>query len=164
MNTSERFFEELQRAIARGFTLAGVSAALSCGTPAVRLDPTGASQTVEVLDPIVAHQADGGQLAQVPSNEIFCDGMRTQLCSECCRSVYCYEPTDGVCADQLPVNSASFSYRPCSASVGPFAQPDGGTTGCCYVRGYESCVVGRPLREGAEALVAAVVSRSDWAA
>ena len=159
MNTRERFFEELQRAITRGFTLAGVSAALSCGTPAVRPEPD--------AGPVVAHQSDGGQLAQVQSSELFCDGTSTATCSECCRKVYCYEPPDGECAPQLPPeaapqNSASFTHFACSASVGPFAQPDGGTTGCCYVRGYQSCVVGRPLREGTEAVVAGVVIRSDW--
>lgn len=151
MNNKERFFEELQRAIARGFTLAGISAALSCGTPAV-----------PDAGPVVAHQSDGGQLSQAPDSSGACD----RDAGECCSNLYCYEPLNGECAehhydaDLKGLPNPSFN---CSCGgEGPFAQPDGGTTGCCYVVAYKSCVVGRPLREGDDTLVAAVVTRSDW--
>jgi hypothetical protein len=48
---------------------------------------------------------------------------------------------------------------------GPFAQPDGGTTDCCYIvmRSHPATRFGRPLLDDHdEARLAALVTRADW--
>ena len=206
MSARDRFFEELQRAIARGFTLATVSVAMSCGPFGGRSadgGPSGGgggsqmaagggggggSQTVggggggsQSVPP--ARDVDGGPLTQVPAGSFMCSGDAGSAADDgggfffgsCCTNFHCYQPTNGTCstaATVSPFDGLAYSPRlpPGSgtcmcgmpAVTGPFAESDGGTTECCYVVGSIGCV-GRPLRDGETAIVAAVVARSDWA-
>lgn len=178
MTNRDRFFEELQRAIARGFTLAAVSVAMSCGTGS-RVDGGsggggqgggGGAQT--------ARAVDGGRLAQAPGGALGCTGDAGYIgpyFGSCCTSLHCYEPSDGMCStsqDVAPFSGVTFTpaLPPGSGTCmcgspaveGPFAQADGGSTGCCYVVGSIGCT-GRPLRDGEATIVAAVVVRADWA-
>lgn len=156
MTPRDRFFDELKRAIARGFTLAAVSGALACGTPGVR-------------------NADGGVLAQAPSDSFMCSGdagFTGPFFGSCCTNLHCYPATSASCdTTVMPAGGPTFSppLPPgsgtcmCGETKGPFAAPDGGANECCYVVGSIGCT-GRPLREGESAVVAAVVLRHDWAA
>lgn len=188
MNAKARFFEELQRAIARGFTLAAVSVAVSCSAPSVPSADSGfgggggggATATgggggggTSMRPP---RDLDGGALAQVPSGSIQCTGdagTAGPFFGACCTNVHCYPPTDETCAAPNAIGPhTTMQFEPrlppgsgtcmCGQTQGPFAQPDGGQTQCCYVVGTIGCV-GRPLRDDETAVVASVVSRSDWA-
>ncbi len=157
MSARDRFFEVLQRAIARGFSVTAV--AMSCGSP-VRPD---------------VRDVNGQSLAQ--SAEVGCSGPGPHD-DTCCTNVHCYQPADGVCASvDSVVTRAPFDGVPLSpplppgsgtclcgspAVAGPFAQTDGGSTECCYVARSIGCT-GRPLRDGETAIVASLVVRSDWA-
>ncbi len=144
-----QFFEDLQRAIVRGFTLAAVSG-LSCG---------------------VARDGAGRPLAPVPDGSITCSDAGSS--EACCTRLHCYPATTAACVAKLvPGSDEAARLSPpqppgsgtciCGDITGPFGKAEGGTTDCCYVIGSFSCV-GRPLREGNEAIVAAMVVRSDWA-
>lgn len=176
MSARDRFFEELQRAIARGFTLAAVSVAMSCGSPSVGDagsggDAGGGGGSQGVRD------SDGGGLAQVSGGAFFCSGdagYTGPYYGSCCTNLHCYQPTDSACSTSANISPFAMTFTPplppgsgtclCGspAVTGPFAQPDGGTTECCYVVGSIGCT-GRPLRDGETAIVAPVVVRSDWA-
>lgn len=190
MSARDRFFEELQRAIARGFTLAAVSVSLSCSAPSLPGDSGfgggggfntgGGGEAVgggggSVLNP--PRDLDGGALTEVPSGSLQCTGDAGTVgpfFGACCTNVHCYPPTTEACAapnaigphtgqqfdPALPPGSGTCM---CGETQGPFAQADGGDTRCCYVVGSITCT-GRPLREGSAALVAAVVPRDDWTA
>ena len=73
MSNKDRFFEALQNAIARGFTLAAVSVAVSCGTPSLPGSDAGngggGGQTM-----MGTRDVDGGTLAEVPAGSFFCMG------------------------------------------------------------------------------------------
>ena len=117
---------------------------------------------------------DGGLLAQAPQDSFYCgpdQGTTGPYYGSCCTRLHCYQPSNGSCADPVQPYGALGLTPPlppgsgtcmCTALMGPFAQPDGGTTECCYVAGSIGCL-GRPLRDGEATLVAAVVARSDWA-
>lgn len=173
MSARDRFFEELQRAIARGFTLAAVSLTMSCESHVLPRRDAGEDGGSQVAQS--PRDADGGALSQLPTGSLFCMGDAGDTgpyYGSCCTNVHCYQPTDGTCAatvaphDGVPLEP---SLPPgsgtclCGAAIaGPFAQTDGGTTECCYVAGSIGCT-GRPLRDRNEAIIAAVVVRSDWA-
>ncbi len=173
---NQRFFEELQRAIKRGFTLAAVSASLSCTRPApARTEsaaPVDAGTPVAIEVKPRLRDADGGSLAQVPAASIRCFGDGNEpFHGGCCTHVHCYTPTSDTCVEpieiaqrlgftpRLPIGSGTCF---CGQTAGPFAQPDGGVAECCYVVGTMGCS-GRPLREDESTIVAPVVMRADWA-
>ncbi|MBL8915274.1 MAG: hypothetical protein JNM17_31510 [Archangium sp.] len=167
MNIRDRFFEELRQAIARGFTLAAVSAAVSCSPLPVPGDD-GGTMAMPLRD------RSGAAVSPAPSNYSACEGdagTTGPFYGSCCTNLHCYTPTDGTCVatnevyphgsimftPSLPPGSGSCT---CGTTQGPFASADG--TQCCYVVGSIGCL-GRPLREGESTVVAAVVARSDWA-
>ncbi len=151
MSARDRFFEELQRAIARGFTLGAVSMAMACG---------------------VARDMSGRPLSPAPEGAIACSEDAGSS-NSCCTRLHCYPATTDACVAQLvPGSELAARLSPpqppgsgtciCGEITGPFAPSDGATGECCYVIGTVSCV-GRPLRDGDASIVAAVVARSDWA-
>ena len=186
MAPSDQFFLELKRAIARGFTLAAVSVSLSCSGPSIppgdggsgggggMVATGGGGGGTAVAPP--PRDLDGGSLTQVPSGSIECTGDAGSVgpfFGSCCTDVYCYQPTTETCAGPNEIGAhTTMAFNPslppgsgtcmCGQTQGPFAQPDGGDTRCCYVVGSIGCT-GRPLREEERAVVAAVVVRSDWA-
>jgi hypothetical protein len=164
MSARDRFFEELRQAITRGFTLAAVSASVSCSTLPL-LEDAGATGL---------RDQDGALIAQAPANTSECTGdagFTGPYYGSCCTDLHCYTPTAGTCVaaaslsphqqpeltPRLPPGSGTCM---CGTTLGPFASAD--STQCCYVVGSIGCT-GRPLREGDAALVAAVVMRADWA-
>lgn len=167
MNARARFFDELHRAITRGFTLAAVSVSVSCTKPALPERDAGARQPAarRLRDP------DGGLLARVPAGALACTGEETPEMGPCCTNVHCYPPSGETCAAPGDIREHREHIQPrlapgsgtcmCGQTQGPFVQPDGGGE-CCYVVGTMGCA-GRPLREGGGAVVAAVVVRTDWA-
>ncbi len=176
MSARDRFFEELQRAIARGFTVAAVSASLSCGSPSSPGPDAGnGSGDGGTQTSMAPRDVDGGALAEVPAGSFFCTGdagTTGPFYGSCCTRLHCYPPVTGTCSatvapnDGLPVSPAlppGSGTCLCGAAVaGPFAQPDGGNSECCYVAGSIGCT-GRPLRDGNEAILAAIIASPDWA-
>lgn len=176
MTHRARFLDELQRAMVRGFTLAAVSASLACNRPS----PVSTDSRPMIAPPTSAppksrlRDLDGGLLAQVPSGSLGCSGeAEPGFHGRCCTQVHCYAPTSETCVEasalsssvapgitpRLPIGSGTCR---CGQTQGPFAQPDGGVTECCYVVGTMGCS-GRPLRDRGDSVVASVVVRSDWA-
>lgn len=121
MSAQERFFEELQRAITRGFTLAAVSASMACGTASMNdAGPStgggsgfvtgggggsgggGSSGGGGGTMTFVPRDFDGGgALGAVPPGSLQCTGdagFTGPFYGSCCTAVHCYPPTSERCA------------------------------------------------------------------
>jgi hypothetical protein len=171
MPARDRFFEELHRAMSRGFTLAAVSVSMSCGPASLQPMDAGSNEDAgSTAQP--ARGADGGQLAELPADAFVCTADTISATGACCSLLlHCYTPADGTCSTSVTALAEAQFTPPlppgsgtcmCGTTTGPFAQPNGATTECCFVVGSTGCL-GRPLREGQSSIVAAVVARADWA-
>jgi hypothetical protein len=172
---AQSLVKKLSQAVTQGLALASLTVASSC----VKSDDTqheaapDAGDDLDEVEPLQAY----------PLEPLGCrsTAMIDGFHGPCCVEAHCYTPEDGrACVAEPPLQTALYGLVPvpsgsgfCSCSLpdstaqiaGPFApnpEAEAPADECCYLVGKVGCT-GRPLTVAGQAVIAALVSRSDWA-
>jgi hypothetical protein len=109
----------------------------ACTTSASPSDVDASADATSSPYPLPPDPPDGGY----PS----CDDSGIAEAGPCCANFFCLEGDDGGCplaSDMQVTNAWQIQYGQCSCggAAGPYANPGGGASSCCYISHSRGCM------------------------